>query len=338
MAGGFPRTAEELYQDSAVVIDDLEAEFFTRDQLTLLQNFVSERGGGFLMMGGAESFHEGKYDRTPVGDMLPVYLDNISPGNLLSITNAHLNLTKEGWLQPWARLRGTESEEKSRLDAMPPIVTANRVGELKPGAMAIATIRDDHGDHPALAVQRFGLGRVGALMIADLWHWGFHDADSHKDMDKAWRQLDRWLWWMRRNRVEFQETNERGDPNQAMLLQVRVRDKVFQPMDNVTVALNVKTVTNAPSGGSLVMSTNAVRLTAEASTAEAGFYEATYIPRETGGYLAEAVVTDSAGAEVGRAEAAWTADPAAEEFKSLRPNRALMDARARRRPPAPCPG
>ena len=33
-----------------------------------------------------------------------------------------------------------------------------------------------------------------------------------------------------------------------MLLQVRVRDKVFQPMDNVTVVLTVRTVTNSPLG------------------------------------------------------------------------------------------
>ncbi len=85
----------------------------------------------------------------------------------------------------------------------------------------------------------------------------------------------------------------------------------------------------APAGGSLVTSTNAARLTADASATEPGLYEATYIPRETGGYLAEAVVTDSTGAEVGRAEAGGRRIPAAEEFRSLRPNRALMEQIAR---------
>ena len=49
-------------------------EFFTQDQMALLKRFVAERGGGFMMMknGGADSFHEGQYDRTPVGDFLPV--------------------------------------------------------------------------------------------------------------------------------------------------------------------------------------------------------------------------------------------------------------------------
>ena len=63
---------------------------------------------------------------------------------------------------------------------------------------------------------------------------------------------------------------------------------------------------------------------------EAGLYETTYVPREAGGYRAEAVVTDAAGAEVGRAEVGWTADPAADEFRSLVPNRSLLEAVAKK--------
>jgi hypothetical protein len=73
-----------------------------------------------------------------------------------------------------------------------------------------------------------------------------------------------------------------------------------------------------------------VLLTAEPSGKEPGLYEAVFVPRETGGYLAEAIVTGENGAEVGRAEAGWTSDPAAEEFRSLRPNRALMEEIAKR--------
>ena len=76
---GFPKTAEELYRYHAIVIDDLEASFFTQDQLALLRNFVSRRGGGLLMLGGPDSFSDGKYDRTPVGEMLPVYLTKLGP-------------------------------------------------------------------------------------------------------------------------------------------------------------------------------------------------------------------------------------------------------------------
>jgi hypothetical protein len=44
---GFPKTPEELFRYRAVIIDDLEAEFFTRDQMNLLQRFVSEEAAAF---------------------------------------------------------------------------------------------------------------------------------------------------------------------------------------------------------------------------------------------------------------------------------------------------
>jgi len=120
-----------------------------------------------------------------------------------------------------------------------------------------------------------------------------------------------------------------------MLLQVRVRDRKFQPLDNASVVLSVRTFTNdfvqtrAQTGARAATNANAIRLSAEPSGTETGLYEATYVPRETAGYLAEAVVADAAGVEVGRAQAGWSSDPAADEFRSLKPNRTLLETIAR---------
>ena len=62
---GFPKTREELFEYSAVILDDIEAEFFSHDQMDLVRRFVAERGGGFLMLGGKDSFQRGHFDRTP---------------------------------------------------------------------------------------------------------------------------------------------------------------------------------------------------------------------------------------------------------------------------------
>ena len=113
---GFPAEAKELFGYSAVVIDDLEAKFFTPSQHTLLHRYVSERGGGLLMLGGQESFRQGKYDRTPLGSLLPVYLDR--PGDVKPLDNLQLTITRDGWLQPWVRLRDNESDERARLEGM----------------------------------------------------------------------------------------------------------------------------------------------------------------------------------------------------------------------------
>ncbi len=49
----FPKNEEELYQFDAVIIDDVESEFFSPDQHELLDRYVSERGGALMMLGGA---------------------------------------------------------------------------------------------------------------------------------------------------------------------------------------------------------------------------------------------------------------------------------------------
>jgi len=330
---GFPKTADKLFRFSAVILDDLEAEFFTRDQMSLLQRFVSERGGGLLMLGGAESFHQGKYEHTAIGEMLPVYLDFAPETKPLS--NLRLSLTREGLLQPWARLRDNEASERTRLTELPPLQVLNRVRDKKPGASVIAEVQDESGaKYPALVEQRFGNGRVGALLIGDLWRSGLRDEATQADLGKAWRQMIRWLIADVPERIQFVAEPRRDDPNQALALRVRAKDKEFKPLDNATVKLVVSAVgdrtpgtdiTNAPTG----VATNMVRLNAEPALAESGAYEAQYVPRAAGGYLAEAVVTDADGIEVGRAQVGWSADPAAEEFKSIKPNRALLETIAR---------
>lgn len=338
LRAGFPRTAEELYGYHAVILDDLEAAFFSPDQAALLQHFVSERGGGFLMLGGTESFREGEYHRTPIGDLLPVYLDR--PPDPLPDGPVRFELSREGWLEPWARVRDQETAERERLDAMPLFQVANRVRGTKPGASVIATAKDAQGrELPAVAIQRFGRGRSGAVLVGDLWRWGLRDPIAHADLDKSWRQLVRWLVADVPQRVELAVEPVSADPNGAVRLEARVRDPKFQPMDDASVTIEVSPVTFADGPGPSPAATNAppagatgtgtLRLRAEAAGSEPGLFVATYLPRVSGGFRATALVTNAAGLEHGRAEAGWSSDPAAEEFRSLVPNVALLENIAR---------
>lgn len=327
LRAGFPRTPEELYGYHAVIVDDLEAEFFTPDQAQLLQKFVSERGGGFLMLGGMECFREGKYQRTPVGEMLPVYLDHEDtsaepPGKV------NFQLAREGWLQAWARLRDNEADERTRIDAMKPFEVINRVRGIKPGASVIATVRDEKGEElPALAVQRFGRGRTAALMVGDIWRWGLKDAVAHADMDRAWRQLVRWLIADVPARVQTTAEPIAADANGTVRIQVRVRDEKFQPVDDATVTVDIEPIVFEGTTGAAGA---AIKLEAEPALSEPGLYQATYVPRQTGGYRAAATVKNATGADLGRGEAGWSTDLAAEEFRSLVPNQALLEDIARK--------
>ena len=326
LRAGFPATAEDLYKWHAVIIDDLEAAFFTTAQATLLQKFVSERGGGVLMLGGMESFAEGAYARTPIGDMLPVYLSGATEAAAANAPGLlHYELDREGWLQPWARLRSSEDGEKERLAAMPAFEVMNRVRDVKPGASIIARALDEKGQSaPALVVQRFGLGRTAALTIGDVWRWGMRSPEARADMERAWRQLLRWMVADVPGRVSLTAEPVPGDAAGTVKLQARVRDAGWQPVDNAAVTIEIESV--------IADRTPPVtlKLTAQPSPDEAGLCETTFVPRTAAAFRARAVAVNTSGAEEGRSEVGWTSDPAAAEFASLVPNRATLEELARR--------
>jgi len=310
---GFPKTPEELYKYRAIIVGDLEAAFFTPDQMSLLQRFVSERGGGFLMLGGMESFGEGGFARTAIGDMLPVYLDKppVAPQGEL-----HLSLTREGWLQPWARLRDNERDETSRISVLPTVDVFNQAREAKPAATVVATASDGKNVYPALVTQHFGRGRTAALLAGDFWHTGLGDEERQKDLQKAWRQIVRWLVADVPDAIELRADPEPG--SESVRLRVRARDERFEPIDNAIVAFKV-----TPLGAA-----QPVSITAEASSSEPGLYEATYVPHDSNGYRVEASVAKESGAAAGLARAGWSTDLTGAEFRTIAANRSLMETLA----------
>jgi uncharacterized membrane protein len=315
---GFPQAADELFQYDAIVLDDLDAKFFTQDQLSLIQEFVSHRGGGFLMLGGRESFVGGKYDRTPIGELLPIYLDRVSDAPM---ERFRMDLTRDGLLQPWVRLRSTEQDEEKRIREMPAFKTVNRVNTLKPGATVLANLRTDDGhDYPGLVVQRFGKGRAGALLVGDMWRWSLRRRDSKEDdLQQAWRQMMRWLVSDVPGRINIDAQRQDENPSNPIELKVTVRDESFEPLDNATVTITVSTPDD-----------KTVTLTAAPSQNKAGVYVASYQPRVAGGYRAQVVALAPDGSEIGRRETGWVADPETKEFQSLTPNRTLLQEIAKK--------
>src|SRR5205814_3724490 len=58
---GFPQTLEELLKYHVVIISDIPKEVFSQQQLENIARFVTEFGGGFVMVGGHTSFGSGVY-------------------------------------------------------------------------------------------------------------------------------------------------------------------------------------------------------------------------------------------------------------------------------------
>jgi hypothetical protein len=321
---GFPRDEESLFpRYDALVLDDLEAGFFSADQQELVEEFVSRRGGAMLMLGGQESFREGDHARTPLGRMLPVALGDAPAGGQGS-GPVSLRLSREGWLEPWMRLRLTEADEETRLAGMPPFASLNRTGGVKPGATLLAAGWDSSGaEAPAVATHTYGQGRVGAILVGDVWRWGMEDAAARRDMETWWRQVIRWLVADVPDFVRVATDWAGAETPGTRNIEVRLRDPGWRPLENATVELEVSPAGNGTEDAP-------AKIFAEPSLEEAGLFTATFACPAPGAWRIRAVARGEDGTELGTAEAGWAWTPAAEEYASLVPDRAALEDLARR--------
>ena len=305
LRGGFPKTDAELFAYHGLLLDDIEAGFFTTDQQELIERFVTKRGAGFMMLGGQDSFKPGGYDRTPIGDILPVFLDRLQPSGRLGA--ARIALSREGWLEDWMRLRDNEAAERDRLEALTAFEIVSRAGALKPGATVLATLQTAKAAYPGLVVQRLGAGRTLALMIGDLWRSGLRpDPQAQTDLGRLWRQAVRFLV----TDVPTPVTAElRRHPAEADLLEARVlaRTAAFSP----ALRAKVELVLTEPDGSQRP-------LLPTPQPGEPGVFLAEYAPKEAGLYRLAAKAVDEDGTRLGETETGLVLDLEAEEHRSIR--------------------
>jgi Ca-activated chloride channel family protein len=75
-ATGLPRGLDDLQQYDLLVLSDVSALAMGREQMELYRRWVQDFGGGFLLIGGENSFGVGGYYRTPIEQMLPVRMEH----------------------------------------------------------------------------------------------------------------------------------------------------------------------------------------------------------------------------------------------------------------------
>jgi uncharacterized membrane protein len=73
---GVPRNLSDLQQFDLFILSDLSALTLGREPMELYRRWVQDFGGGFLLLGGENSFGVGGYFRTPIEQMLPVRMEH----------------------------------------------------------------------------------------------------------------------------------------------------------------------------------------------------------------------------------------------------------------------
>ena len=245
LAGGFPKTREELFKYRALILGSIEASFFTHDQLRMIAEFVSERGGGLLLLGGRSAFAEGGYAGTPLADVIPVELSADAASSTDPWFVAYTpELTPAGRIHSATQIAGSAGASAARWKDLPAVSSVNRISRLKPGATALLMGRaaeGGRGTQPLLAFQRFGAGKSVALPVQDTWMWQMHALIAVEDMthETFWRQMMRWLVSSVPGTVTLAASSDRVAPKEPVVLRADVRDPGYLRVNNARVSATV---------------------------------------------------------------------------------------------------
>jgi uncharacterized membrane protein len=276
LVGGFPKTREELFAYRAIILGSVEAASFTPDQLKMLADFVSKRGGTLMMLGGRRSFAEGGWAGTPVAEVLPVELDKPVNDKQFVLKNLSVHPTREGESSPVVQLAATEKASLAKWDDMPTVTAVNPIQRVKPGATVLLNGANNQRDSQiVLAYQRYGRGKSVAFPIQDSWMWKMDFKVPVDDTTHAtfWRRMVRWLVDGVPGQVEMTTSLERVEPGEPFKLSAEVMDPSFTEVNDGRVVAQI----TSPSG-----KTNDVPL--EWSVTKDGEYVGSFVPDEPGMY------------------------------------------------------
>ena len=282
LAGGYPRTRAALFRYDAVVLANIEAEFFRPAQLEMTAEFVSERGGGLLLFGPASLRRRG-YLGSSLEPVLPALLaDRLG----LSDTGrdeqgAHgFEPTPAGLAHPMLRLGPTVEETRSRWEAVPALAGSVRIGPVRPGAAVLAATASGAGpERPLVVVQRYGAGRSMILAGRATWRWRMLRPADDRTYERYWGQAARWLTAGATDLIAV-ATSGGEVAGDALRVDVSVRDEEFRPVAGAAVRVRV----SDPAG--------AIRLENEAAVARtSGDYVVSTSPLSAGVHRIDVAVT-----------------------------------------------
>jgi hypothetical protein len=245
LSSGFPTTKEDLYRYEAIILGDIEKSFFNNDQLQMIDDFVAERGGGFLMSGMVDE----EFITTPIADILPITLieENFLPGHLRGGVRRgdhptgelfYPRLTNNGEFSPLLRLASEDGENENQWRLLPELQGVYVTGRVKPGATVLLehpVLQYQNQLLPVIAQQRYGSGRSVSVTTASTWRWQMMLAADDQSHETLWRQLLRWLAVSAPERITIQFDREFYNVGDEVNVTATVLNDEYEPDNDATL-------------------------------------------------------------------------------------------------------
>jgi len=245
LSGGFPTRAEDLYQYEAVILGDIGRDFFTDEQLLMLQDFVAERGGGLLIAGMLDD----AFVDSVVADILPLAITRSGalPAYLQGgiRRGAHATgelfaprLTAAGEFSELLRLDSDDATNRRLWSELPVLQGIYATGRAKPGATVLLehpSLQYQNQALPVLATQRYGSGRSMSVNTASTWRWQMLMPSEDESHERLWRQMLRWLAQGAMERVTVNFDKPFYNAGDVVNVSVKVLDAAYEPDNNASL-------------------------------------------------------------------------------------------------------
>jgi len=191
--------AEQLANINVVVLGDVEASYFSAQEVRALRSWVTDRQGAVLITGGYHSFGPEGFGRSDLREILPVEFS--ASANPQIEQPFQLQLTEIGRDCPIFHLTGDRIRDTAFFQALPPLAGCSRIAGVKPGAQVLAvdpaaTAPDGSQGLPVMIAQQVGTGRTMVFAVDTTWRWrtvvGGYTGDT-AFYTRFWGQIVRWL-------------------------------------------------------------------------------------------------------------------------------------------------
>ncbi len=184
-ARGADMSDDDLLQFKVVILGNLDADELTERRAANLVRFVEE-GGSLVLLGGGRGWGVNGFQRTELETILPV-----RPGGVPAVEG---DLPFAVHLEPAAAAHPAFAGQADFWAQVPPVLTVFPDMTPRAAAEVLVTADTPRGRLPLVVTQRYGQGRVAAMLTDTLWRWQLDpDSMDTRPYLRFWTQLLDWM-------------------------------------------------------------------------------------------------------------------------------------------------
>lgn len=241
----FPEKLEDLQKYDVVFLGDVGVGEggLTKEQAELLKGLVENQASGIVFIPGKQG-NQHSLVKSPLGDLIPVILDEKRKEGTTDSTPATLNLTSEGKGSLLTMLGDTEDQNPIIWKSLPGFYWHAPVIKAKGGTDVLAVHANrsnEYGRIPMLVTKAAGNGKVLFLGHDSAWRWrrGVEDLYHYR----FWGQVARWMSYQRNmaagERIRLYFTPDRPKPGDTVTLNANAFDQYGAPLKSGEVLVDI---------------------------------------------------------------------------------------------------